>query len=236
VVLNDPLVALESKLGGLGLGASGSLFRDLFHGTGGNDGGAVGLVLRLHVICDFLQTCCDALTLVQRAEHGGHVSTLGAGGSGGSCVETCGRGGRGAWGRGSACSWCWGGCIGGGGVSTLGVPGESCGVVVLNVCWEFLEEGVDVFHPINLVLVAKELSTKEKEIYGEKGYLHSLELFQNSVRIKFRSRADVIDKRSWCGGLCSCELLPLFPSLVSFHIPRGPTAIRRWPQKQWQGC
>lgn len=140
VVLDDPFVSIEDSPGwldNLGLSTSSGSSSLGLVGISGDNAGLVGPAIRvrslfalnpffvpvlgLHIVSDLLQSRGDISSLVQGAEHSGHISTLASSG-GGIDGASGGRRGR-AWGRGSSSGGSSGSSgLGGGSISTLGVP------------------------------------------------------------------------------------------------------------------
>lgn len=174
LVLHNPLVALQFELGGL-VGDS--------RGTGTKFAGrlgsrftlldlsrAVSTVLGLHVSGDLLETRGDALSLVKSSKDARHIRGIrGAGAStrggsrrrgtrrrrtsSGGSRRSGGRRGSGGRGRGRGGS--------SESIATLGVPGQTSGVVLLDVGLERLQETIEVVDPLNLLLVLALLVTTD---------------------------------------------------------------------------
>ena len=161
LVLDDPLVSLELKLGRLsGDGSSvlseatSRLGLDLLDLTR-----AISAVLGLHIGSNLTQTRSNALTLVELSKDARHIGTIrrGSRGSGargrrrgsGSRGTTSGRsgGGRSSGSSGSGRS------SEGRGLATLGIPGRTSGVVSLDVVSEGTQEAVEVTDPLDLLLI-----------------------------------------------------------------------------------
>ena len=107
----------------------------------------------LHVLSNLLQTRSNVTTLVQLSKQSVGIRSrrLGRGRRGGHKVSSRGRGTRG---RGSSGSGGSGGSGRGGGlegITTLGVPGESSGVVLLDVFLHFVEEFLELVAPVDLL-------------------------------------------------------------------------------------
>jgi len=190
VVLDNPLVTLEGSLSGTLLGSS----LDGSGGLGSSRGGLLnngtlslegGVLVNLHIIGNLAETRGN----VARVE----LSEDGRGSSGAVRLATVGggsrdrrrrrgsRGGRGSRGstsgRGSRAE----GVPGRESIATGGLPGETSGVVGLNVLLELTQEGAPALSPGNLSLIL------------------TLEVLEDTVGVELSTTDHITDERSRSG-------------------------------------
>lgn len=190
VPFDDPLVALQFGDGGLGGGSGSTAARS--GGLGGAGGGRddaggteLGVFVGLHVFGDLLETRGDAITLVE----GGKQVVAGSSGSGTRLAGFGNRGrrragrrrGRSTTSRGSRGRLGTTGGHGRFGITTVGVPVETLGVVLVDVGLELSEEALEGVDPLDLVLVG--------------GRRASLELGQERVEVEDGTIKTFLDNR-----------------------------------------
>jgi hypothetical protein len=189
VPFNDPFVTLElrqRRSGGSSRGGSSARSSSSLGGTcsrNNTTGAELGVLVGLHVLGDLLETTGDTISLVQRGEE---VST-GISSSSTGITGFDDRGRRRARRRGRRSSTSSGGRgardAGRLGITTVGVPVESLGVVLVNVGLEFSEEVLEGIDPLDLIFI------------GSGG--SCLELGEERVEIEDGTIKALLNDRSW---------------------------------------